>query len=150
MFKTTFRRISLNDREEFIKMSKEFYSSEAVLSDIDPKFHENAFDELMRSDEYLVCYIFESGSDIVGYGLLNKMFTHEVGGLTVWIEELYVRDGFRGHGIGGQFLRFVESEIPAKRYRLETEPENEGACALYSRHGYSRLGYDQMYKDIQP
>ncbi|MCC8131649.1 MAG: GNAT family N-acetyltransferase [Oscillospiraceae bacterium] len=145
----SFVRAAESDRDVFIEMSKEFYSSPAVLSDINPEFHGNVFDEAMRSDCYVVIYVFKSGEDVIGYGLLNKMFAHEAGGLTVWIEELYVRDGYRGSGIGSEFLRFVEKEHPAMRYRLETEPENEAAARLYERLGYQKLDYCQMYKDKQ-
>lgn len=141
------RRAEPDDWCEFLKMSKEFYSSPAVLGNIDGSFHRAAFDEAMRSDNYLVLYIFYADGKSAGFGMLNKMFSHETGGLVVWIEELYVREEFRGRGIGSRFLRFVEEKHPAMRYRLETEPENERANQLYNRHGYHELGYSQLFKD---
>ncbi len=150
MFDISFRKIKPSDKQEFIKMSADFYSSDAVLSNIAPSCHENTFNELMRSDDYLICYMFsdDSSGEIIGYSLLNRLFTHEAGGLTMWIEELYIKDAYRGRGVGGRFLDFVEKAHPAKRYRLETEPENAGAASLYNRHGYKKLDYMQMYKDF--
>lgn len=145
----TIRRITKDDKAVFIEMSREFYSSEAVLNSIDDSFHFNTFDELMRSDVYLECFIFETDKgEIAGYALLDKMFSHEVGGMLVWVEELYVRPGFQGHGIGNSFFAYLEKNVPAARYRLETEPENEGARALYRRKGFRELEYLQMVKDI--
>jgi len=143
-----FRKITPGDREEFIAMSREFYNSEAVLNNIDDSFHAAAFDELMRSEDYLVCYIFEQKGKTAGYALLNKSFSHEVGGMLIWLEELYIRREYQGRGIGSGFLDWMAENVPAARFRLETEPENERAYALYMKKGYVPIGYVQLYKDI--
>lgn len=143
------RKIGKDDHDVFVEMGKEFYNSEAVLHNIDESCHEAAFKELMRSDVYLECYIFEVDSKIAGYSLLDKMYSREVGGLVVWVEELYVRSDFRCHGIGNKFFDYLEKNVPASRYRLEIEPDNTRARALYERRGYKTLGYSQMYKDTQ-
>lgn len=143
------RKIRKDDHDVFVEMGKEFYNSEAVLHNIDECCHEAAFEELMRSDVYLECYIFEVDSKIAGYALLDKMYSREVGGLVVWVEELYVRSDFRCHGIGNKFFDYLEKNVPASRYRLEIEPDNTRARALYERRGYKILAYSQMYKDTQ-
>ncbi|MBQ3593685.1 MAG: hypothetical protein II982_04930, partial [Clostridia bacterium] len=53
------RKIRQSDKEMFLKMSKDFFASDVVFRNIPEKFHFDAFDELMRSDEYAECYIFE-------------------------------------------------------------------------------------------
>lgn len=144
-----FRLADESDRESFLEMAREFYSSEAVLGDIPEAYHVNAFNEAMRSGDYLVLYIFDCLGKSAGYGLLNKMFTHESGGLTLWIEELYVRAQYQGNGAGNKFLKFVEESYPANRYRLETEPDNLRAAKLYERLGYKKLDYVSMIKDSE-
>lgn len=143
-----FRKIKPSDREEFIAMSREFYNSEAVLNNIDDSFHAAAFEELMRSEDYLVCYIFEQEDKTAGYAMLNKSFSHEVGGMLIWLEELYIRKEYQGRGLGSGFLDWMAENVPAARFRLETEPENERAYALYKKKGYGPIGYVQLYKDI--
>lgn len=144
----TIRKITAADREDFIRMSREFYSSDAVLHDVPADFHERAFAELMRSEDYLSCYIFDTGEgNAAGYAMLNKMFMHECGGVVVWIEELYVRSEYRGKGLGHRFFEFLEKNVDAARYRLEVEPDNSRAVELYRRLGYSPLPYMQMVKD---
>lgn len=143
-----FRKINQSDKEEFIAMSREFYNSEAVLNDIDDSYHFSTFEELMRSEDYLVCYIFEQEGKIAGYAMLNKSFSHEVGGMLIWLEELYIRSEFQGHGLGSGFLDWMAENVPAARFRLETEPENERAYSLYKKKGYDHIGYVQLYKDI--
>ena len=143
-----FRKLQQDDREVFIQMGREFYASEAVLGNIPDHLHQQTFDELMRSDVYAECYIFEQDGRTAGYAMLNKTFNHEVGGMVIWVEELYVRPEFQGHGLGSSFLDWLHSSVPAARYRLETEPENARAAALYTRKGYRPLGYSQMVKDM--
>ena len=90
-------------------------------------------------------FIFELDGAPVGYGLLNITYGHEAGGRVVWIEEIYVRREFRGRGLGREFFEYVFANIPAARYRLEVEPEHEGAVALYERLGFEVLAYGQMF-----
>lgn len=142
----TFRRIAERDRAEFLAMSLEFYASEAVLHPVPGVYHERAFEELMRGEEYLICYILEAEEKAVGYALLAKSYSREAGGLNLWVDELYLRPGYRGLGAGSAFFAFLEREHPAARYRLETEPENLRAQKLYRRMGYRDLPYLQMVK----
>lgn len=143
----TIRRIARTDETAFLEMSREFYASDAVLHEIDPAFHSAAFAELMHSDVYLDAYVFTDGGEYAGYALLNKTYSREAGGITIWLEELYLRPEYCGKGFGTDFFRWLEAHIPAARYRLEVEPENKRAMALYRKLGYADLPYLQMVKD---
>ena len=92
--------------------------------------------------------MFEDDGTVAGYALLNKTFCHEVGGLTIWIEELYVTAAHQGKGLGTAFLSFVETAYHPARIRLEVEEENAGAVALYKRNGFEWLDYRQMVRDF--
>ena len=140
------RKITPNDRETYIALSEEFYSSDAVDHPIPVAFHEKSFDELMRSDEYIEAFIFEQDGETAGYALIAKTFSPEAGGVVVWIEELYVREGFRGKGLGKAFFAYMEQNYNVSRYRLEVEPDNVRAKKLYSALGYKKLPYEQMIK----
>lgn len=140
------RKITKNDREPFITLSKEFYSSDAVDHPIPVAFHERSFDELMRSDEYIEAFILEREGKTAGYALIAKTFSPEAGGKVVWLEELYVREEHRGHGLGKAFFAYMDESYPAARYRLEVEPDNIRAKKLYSSLGYRELPYGQMIK----
>ena len=143
------RPIIKDDKKIFLTLSREFYNSPAVLAPIKDEYHENAFRELMRSRDYLECFILEYDGKVAGFGLLNITYCHEAGGKVIWIEELYIRENFRSRGIGREFFAFVEKNFPALRYRLEVEKENERAVKLYKSLGYDFLEYDQMIKDME-
>lgn len=141
------RRMCSGDRAAFLAMSEEFYHSPAVLAPIPASYHERTFDEMLRSQTYLVGFLFEEEGEPAGYALLNRSFSHEVGGAVVWVEELYVRPGYQGRGLGTRFFSYLKAHYPAARYRLETEPENVRAKALYAKMGFVPLGYEQMICD---
>ncbi len=142
------RKINKTDYKEFVAMATEFYHSDAVEHAI-PESHITAtFQELMATSPYAICYIFEVNSKTAGYALLAKTFSQEAGGFVVWIEELYIREAYRNHGLGKSFFAMLQDTYgeTTTRFRLEVEDNNEKAIALYEKMGFKRLGYSQMYK----
>ena len=141
------RKIENKDKEAFLSMSREFYASSAVLHDIPEKYHESCFAELMRSEDYARAYILEYAGKTAGYALLSLSYSREAGGLCTWIEELYVLPQFQGKGAAHIFFKWLEENIPAARYRLETEHDNSRAKKLYRSLGYYPLEYEQFIKE---
>ena len=144
------RKIQASDKQEYLKMATDFYNSDAVIAPVPAENLENTFNEAMRSSEYVECYIIESGGQTAGFALLAKTFSQECGGMVTWIEELYIKPQFRGHGIGKEFFAFLQSSLSegVKRFRLETEPENSGAIRLYKSLGFRPLEYIQFIKGM--
>ena len=133
----------------FINLCKEFYSSEAVLHTVPDSYFAATFEEMKKSDRYVEGFLFSEGGETAGYGLIAKSFSNEAGGLVIWVEEIYLRPAFRSKGFGSAFFAFLEQRFPnAKRFRLEIEPDNVRAEALYQRRGYRRLPYAQMIKGL--
>ena len=145
------REITRNDRDSFLRLSDEFYKSEAVLHDIPAAYHEAAFDELMRSNEYASAYMIEWEGEIVGYLLTAKTYSREAGGLVLWLEEMYMRPAYRSKGLGKEAFAFIEALAAReniRRLRLEVEEDNVRARSLYERLGYRPLEYGQMVKEL--
>ena len=146
----TIRKMNADDHALYMEMTREFYHSDAVLHPIPTKHCEIMFAEMIRSDVYAECFFFEEDGKCMGYAQISKTFSQESGGLVVWVEELYMKKDCRGKGVGSMFLKCLEQHIPASRYRLEVEPDNDGAMRLYQRMGYEPLPYLQLIKDIEP
>ena len=140
------RKLKKEDRALFLQLSQEFYDSPAVAHPVPRAFHERAFEELMRSEEYAVCYLLTDDETPAGYALLQKTYSREAGGMCIWIDEIYLRPAFRGKGLGKEFFAFAET-LGAARLRLEAEPDNARAIKLYTALGFHPLPYLQMIKD---
>ena len=133
-----FRNAEEKDFSLYMELAGEFYHSPAVMHPIPEQYMENTFREAMRSDDYIILRILEVDGAAAGYAILSRSFSPESGS---WIEELYIREAFRGRGIGTEFFAAVRQEFPGVRLRLEVEPENLGAVALYKRLGFTPLEY---------
>jgi GNAT superfamily N-acetyltransferase len=135
------RKINSADREKYVAMAKDFYSSPAVLENIPEENITRSFLEFTGGTPFGDAFIFEENGEVIGYGVLAYTYSQEAGGKVVWLEEIYVCPAYRGHGKGSKFIDFVLENIPAARYRLETEPENEAAARLYVRKGFELFEY---------
>jgi GNAT superfamily N-acetyltransferase len=140
------RPVSPRDRDGYILMARDFYSTGAVMKKIPDECFERAFGELMRSDEYAKAYMIESGGVTAGYALTAKTYSQEAGGMVLWLEEIYIKPEYRGRGLGGEFLEYARNTLGREyaRLRLELEPGNDRAAELYRRHGFSDFPYLQM------
>ena len=141
------RKITLADREEYLKMADDFYHSGATIAPVPKNHMEITFDEMMSSDRYVEGYFFEEDGIVKGFALLAKTFSQEAGGIVIWIEELFVKEEYRNNGLVQKFFEFLyETHKDAARFRLETEPDNEDAMRLYYRMGFEDFEYIQFKK----
>lgn len=146
-----FRKFKPEDKDSFVKMSKEFYSSDAVSHSIPDENIVDTFELIVQGSPYVEGYIIECEGRLAGYAQLSLSYSTEAGGITLWLEELYIRESFRGKGIGAKFLQFMEDEKAGKiaRIRLEVTTSNIGAIKLYKKFGYKEMDYMGMYKEIK-
>lgn len=84
--------------------------------------------------------------EIQGYAMVAKSFSTEFGKPCIWIEDIYIKDDFRGQGIGKLFFDFLTEKYAGCLFRLEVEEENTPAVALYKKCGFTELPYMEMKK----
>lgn len=138
------RKINKTDKDFYINSVKAFYNSDAVLHRIPEENIYRTFDELMNSETYAQCYIFEKNGEKAGYALLAKTFSQEAGGEVLWIDEIFILPEFRSQGIGSEFFDYLKSNCDVARLRLEFCPSNQKAINVYKRQGFTPLNYGQM------
>lgn len=143
------RKLEARDGEDFLRMAKEFYSGPGVLHEVDPMVIKRTLDEMISDSPFLEGYIFEKEGKTVGYAELSYSFAPEVGGKSIFIEEIFLDEPYRGQGIGHKFLDFCVSLVKGetRRIRLEATRSNEKAIALYRSYGFEELDYMQMVID---
>ncbi len=144
------RYMEEKDRNECMNMMEEFYATDAVVHSIPRKYIETSIDYALNQSPYTKIIVILKDSEYAGYCNLSFTYSSEVGGIVVLIEELYVRDAYKGQGFGSAAINFVRSEYDDKagRYRIEVTEDNVDAIRLYKRMGFDYLGYKQMILDL--
>lgn len=140
------RGMEEKDRNQVLEMMRVFYASPAVWSNGSEEIFQADFTACISDSPYLEGYIFENAQDIQGYAMVAKSFSTEFGKTCVWLEDIYVKDAYRGRGIGSYFLKYIESKYPDAILRLEVEAENERAVNVYHKCGFEVIPYMEMKK----
>ena len=142
------RPMILDDKKCIVDMMRTFYNSDAVSTNGSEEIYNADVDACISDSPYLEGYVFEDYGEIQGYAMIAKSFSTEFGKPCIWIEDLYLKEKFRGLGIGTSFFSFIEEKYPNSILRLEAEPENERAIYVYKKCGYDLLPYMELKKII--
>jgi diamine N-acetyltransferase len=84
-------------------------------------------------------WLIELGDESAGYLVLTFGFSLEFGGRDAFIDEVYVREEFRGRGLGRRAIGLAERACRERgigALHLEVERANTGAQELYRRSGF--------------
>ena len=145
----TIRDIRREDRDIVLPMVEQFYHSDAVDHAVPTETLERSFEAaadplqtLLRG--LLLC----EGETPIGFLYLTTCYSCEVGGVCLFIEELFLKEEFRGKGYGKAVMDWLIREYPdCRRLRLEVTQVNKTAIHLYEKCGFTWLRYDQMVLD---
>ncbi len=143
---TIIRQMTDKDKLIVLDMMRVFYNSPAVHTNGSEQIYLNDIENCINDNPYLTGYVFENSGDIQGYAMIAKSFSTEFGKPCIWIEDLYIREEYRGCGIGSLFMDFVTKEYTDCIYRLEVEEDNKNALRLYEKSGFTILPYMEMKK----
>ncbi len=142
----TIRSINEKDKPCILEMMRAFYASPAVFSNGSEEIFNNDIDNCINDNPYIEGFVIENSREIQGYAMIAKSYSTEFGKACIWIEDLYIKEDYRGMGIGQQFLEFLTDRYTNCIFRLEVEEENEPAVRLYKKCGFDILPYVEMKK----
>jgi ribosomal protein S18 acetylase RimI-like enzyme len=116
---------------------REFYAIEHLA--FDEQSIRVSLRQLISNESYGRVFIARPEDGVAGYAVLTYGFSLEFRGRNALVDELYVREEFRGRGIGRSILRHLEEFCRGQQIcalRLEVARANTGAQSLYRREGY--------------
>lgn len=140
------RDMTIQDKASVLEMMQVFYASPAVFTNGSEEIFLNDIENCINNNPYLEGYIIENSNGILGYAMVAKSFSTEFGKPCFWIEDLYIKDQYRGLGLGKTFFDFIAKKYTDCIFRLEVEEENERAIKLYKKCGFTVLPYMEMKK----
>jgi ribosomal protein S18 acetylase RimI-like enzyme len=139
------RPVGAGDEPALLDLMEEFYHHERL------RFERGRALEgvrTLRADPRLGgVWLLEQAGRVVGYLVLTVCWSLEFAGRYALVDELYVREGERGRGLGA---RALEQAVEACRalgvaaLRLEVDVDNPRAIALYRRMGFTLQERYQM------
>lgn len=140
-------KMTSDHKAEVMEMMRVFYASEAVLTNGSDEIFSADVDECVSESPYAEGYVFEDSGEIIGYSMLAKSYSTEYGKRCIWIEDIYIKEEYRGRGFGSEFFRFLDESYPDVLFRLEAEGENERAIHVYKKSGFDVMPYLEMKKE---
>jgi len=105
---------------------------------------EEGLKSLFRNEVLATPYFIKQGQEKIGYVILTRYHSVEKGGVTIYIDELYVEERFRRRGVGKTILDEVvkiAQKEKAKAIWANTEHNNPGAQQFFKSAGFRQNRY---------
>ena len=135
------------DASRLISLMREYYAYDRIpfLDQIIG----SALETLLADSRHGYAVFITVGGEEIGYVIVTYSFSVEFGGRFALIDEIFLRDGFRGKGIGQETIRFLLDRCSREgigAVRLEVEMHNIAAQKFYEREGFTRHNRSLMTK----
>lgn len=132
-----FRLAARADVETLVACMREFYAIDAYP--FDAAVARAALAGLVGDPALGRAWLILDGEAPIGYVVLTLGYSLEFHGRDAFVDELFIREGYRHRGVGTATLRFVEEQCPAlgvHALHLEVERTNLAGQALYRKMGF--------------
>jgi GNAT superfamily N-acetyltransferase len=134
--KPVFTLANLSDTDELVELMREFYVVEHLA--FDEGAARGALRQILSEGRFGVVHLIRVGALTAGYLVVTFGFSLEFHGRDAFIDELYLRENFRGSGIGKASIEFAAAVCRAEgiqraRERLAVSPgiiQGEGVAQL--------------------
>jgi GNAT superfamily N-acetyltransferase len=134
---STIRLATAEDVERMMPLVREFNLYEKLQLN-EARYRELAL-QLIEKDALGRLLVIELSGELIGYAVIGFGFSLEFGGRDALLDEFYLREAFRGRGIGSAVLESVEELCRAKgvlAIHLEADYVNARVHEFYKRVGY--------------
>ena len=111
-----------------------------------------ALQTLLNNDSYGRAWLIQNAEQAIGYVVLTFGFSLESQGRDALVDELYVRESYRGQGVGKATLKFLEDfccSLRICRFYLEVERANTAAQGFYHKLGFKDNDRYLMNKQLE-
>lgn len=144
----TLKRIEETNYAKTVAMITDFFNYHRMLTDAPKKFWQvddesaNDLEEWLNDGEVYNIYVNE---DIVGF-----VHIRYGGQAAAWLEDIYVKDQYRGKGIGRLTIAEIDKlmrEKDIKAMFVDVIPRNTSAIKLYKQCGFDHLNMIQLRKN---
>lgn len=143
----TIRICNSEDKKEWILLNREFMKYEIQ----DAQFWNNTeatsdekfsltFEEALQNPELITLLLIQKEQEVIGFANMMTIFSVWSHGKALILDDLYIKEPFRGIGIGRIVMQYIEQfgkEHGFKRLQFQSEHTNPEAHSFYSKLGYT-------------
>ncbi|MBD1897088.1 GNAT family N-acetyltransferase [Coleofasciculus sp. FACHB-129] len=137
MTEANFKLAEKSDSETLVEFIREFYKFEHL--NFDESIVRKALAKILHDDSLGRVWLIQHDDKAIGYIVLTFGYSLEFRGRDAFIDELYIRESYRGQGVGMSLIQFIESVCPSlgiQALHLEVERKNTAAQNLYRKVGF--------------
>jgi GNAT superfamily N-acetyltransferase len=134
-----FQLAAEKDVPQLLELMRELYQHEGML--FDEEVARSGLNKTLHDPTVGSAYLILLDDQLAGYFVLTSCFSLEFYGKCGLLDELYVREAFRGRKLGKATIEFAEGicrKMGIKALRLEVEEGNKVAQSLYNSLGFHR------------
>jgi len=143
------RKPEASEIDALLKLISEYYRYDGIR--FDAKSIGLALRRLLRDKSLGCVWMIRHGSDVAGYVILTFNYDLEFGGMQGIVTDLFIREKFRGAGLGKSALDCVGEycrDRGISAIELQVEHDNKAAQAFYRNLGFKRLSRIVMGKTV--
>lgn len=141
------------DRDDFLRLCRDFYESHATLRPFDADISQLTFEHAIKRHANLSGYLMvdKQSTEPIGYALITSYWCNEEGGKVVVLDELYISPKNRHKGYATKFMEWLEKEYRGRAVSVSLEVLNDNVTArqLYAKEGFAPDGFITYSKRIQ-
>lgn len=144
-----FRRAADADIEAIVELMAAYYEEEAYPFEVVTA--RDALAALVADERLGAVWVADIHGYIAGYFAVTVGFSLESGGRDAFLDELYLREGARGRGLGAAALDLAEAwcrERGVRVLHLEVERHRIAAQGMYRRRGFVERDRHLLSKPI--
>ena len=134
------------DLDRLLPLVEAFHAEEGITS-TDAR-RRAALGPLLEGSPLGAVYLIGPSRGPIGYIVVTFGWSIEFGGMDGFIDELYIRPGVRGRGVGSEVITALTAMLKSvgmTALHLEVAPDNDKAIRLYTRARFKlREGYHLM------
>lgn len=123
--------------DDLLDLMSDFYAESDY--DLNRELSRRALDDLIANSSLGKVWLMRHGGRIAGYIVLTVCFSMEYGGLSGYVDDLFVRPEFRRQGLGRLAMGALLSECHQRNVRaihVEVDRNNQCAKNLYGKFGF--------------
>jgi ribosomal protein S18 acetylase RimI-like enzyme len=142
-----FQLLSEQEIPSLLEMMQDFYAQQEMH--FEKTVATRAVSKLVESPELGQIYLIFQGSELAGYFALTFCYSLEFHGRFALLDEVYIREAYRGQKLGKSVVAFAEDlckKAGVQALRLEVGRENKPAQSLYRTAGFKEEGRNLMTK----